>query len=447
MTREVLVMQTGQCGNQLGSRLWDTALQDHASMARTDTSGTVVKFDRGMNVMFRNVDHRTGYPLQLGDPVSTFKARAVLIDMENGVIDSILRSPLGELFTQPQIVTDVSGSGNNWATGYMHYGACYGERIIEAFRTQLECCDCVDSVFFLQSLSGGTGSGLGSYLVERVADLIPKVNRLVIPVFPSVTDNVVTAPYNAILSMRSLLDHANVVIAVDNDSLFNHEYHSSVPLERKGKYLENPYDPANAIVARMVQAITTGVRHGGETVAFPSDIKVLTCGNKKFLSPILYMFSDTVTKSRRPLTMEAACSGRLSERYRLVRSIQDGAYASSGYFYVGQQQLNSVLHTMNGLKSRCDLVGCTSTNLISGSNFLQLSNCTSFHTMLSGISNNVSQLFKRKAHLHHYLEFIEREYLAEAVESLKGLVCDYRTLQQEIYDPAKNLTKTLIIRK
>ena len=40
--------------------------------------------------------------------------QAVLVDMEEGVVGKVLRGPLGEIFDHQQLITDVSGSGNNW---------------------------------------------------------------------------------------------------------------------------------------------------------------------------------------------------------------------------------------------------------------------------------------------------------------------------------------------
>ena len=34
--------------------------------------------------------------------------------MEEGVVSELLRSPLGEIFDHQQLITDVTGSGNNW---------------------------------------------------------------------------------------------------------------------------------------------------------------------------------------------------------------------------------------------------------------------------------------------------------------------------------------------
>lgn len=40
--------------------------------------------------------------------------QAVLIDMEEGVVNEILQGPLSDVFDNKQLITDISGSGNNW---------------------------------------------------------------------------------------------------------------------------------------------------------------------------------------------------------------------------------------------------------------------------------------------------------------------------------------------
>ena len=46
---------------------------------------------------------------------SGVRAQAVLVDMEEGVVSELLRGPLSEVFDHRQLITDVSGSGNNWS--------------------------------------------------------------------------------------------------------------------------------------------------------------------------------------------------------------------------------------------------------------------------------------------------------------------------------------------
>lgn len=45
---------------------------------------------------------------------SCLDSQAVLVDMEEGVVNEILQGPLREVFDSTQLLTDVSGSGNNW---------------------------------------------------------------------------------------------------------------------------------------------------------------------------------------------------------------------------------------------------------------------------------------------------------------------------------------------
>ena len=45
--------------------------------------------------------------------------------MEEGVINELLKSDIGELFDDRTLIKDVSGSGNNWAHGYNEYGPKY----------------------------------------------------------------------------------------------------------------------------------------------------------------------------------------------------------------------------------------------------------------------------------------------------------------------------------
>jgi len=47
--------------------------------------------------------------------------QAVLVDMEEGVVSEVMKSPLRDVFDHRQLITDVSGSGNNWQVFPFHY--------------------------------------------------------------------------------------------------------------------------------------------------------------------------------------------------------------------------------------------------------------------------------------------------------------------------------------
>lgn len=73
----------------------------------------------------------------------------------------------------------------------------------------------------LHSIAGGTGSGLGSFLLERLNDRFPKKIIQTYSVFPDTTNSgdVVVHPYNSLLSMRRLTQNADSVVVLDNCAL------------------------------------------------------------------------------------------------------------------------------------------------------------------------------------------------------------------------------------
>lgn len=70
----------------------------------------------------------------------------------------------------------------------------------------------------LHSIAGGTGSGLGSYLLERLNDRFPKKLIQTYSVFPESSD-VVVQPYNSLLATKRLVNNADSVVVLDNAAL------------------------------------------------------------------------------------------------------------------------------------------------------------------------------------------------------------------------------------
>lgn len=72
----------------------------------------------------------------------------------------------------------------------------------------------------MHSIAGGTGSGLGSFLLERLNDKFPKKLIQTYSVFPNAQEgDVVVQPYNSLLTLKRLVDHADSVIVLDNSAL------------------------------------------------------------------------------------------------------------------------------------------------------------------------------------------------------------------------------------
>lgn len=262
--RETVCVHVGQCGNQIGSVFWDMLLHEHE---RTPDS------DYALSSFFYFAPAQRGGGG--GSNSHVMKARALMIDMECGVLQETMRGPLGALFDNHHYIYDVSGAGNNFAQGYYHYGPVYKEKILEGLRKNAEQCESLQTYLVTHSLGGGTGSGVGSFLLGVLDDEYPKVARFTNSVFPSQDNDVITSPYNTILSTKELTLHADCVFPILNQALFNifqleqkksttdaAQEAQRLPADKKAR--NRGFDDVNGIAARMLCHLTASSRFHGE---------------------------------------------------------------------------------------------------------------------------------------------------------------------------------------
>jgi len=110
----------------------------------------------------------------------------------------------------------------------------------------------------LHSIAGGTGSGLGSFLLERLNDRFPKKLIQTYSVFPDTQNagDVVVQPYNSLLSMRRLTENADSVIVLDNGALSR--------IAADTLHVQEPsFQQTNQLVSTVMSASTTTLRYPG----------------------------------------------------------------------------------------------------------------------------------------------------------------------------------------
>ena len=109
----------------------------------------------------------------------------------------------------------------------------------------------------LHSIAGGTGSGLGSYILERMNDRFPKKLIQTYSVFPDTHgEDVVVNPYNSVLAMRRLTQNADSVVVLDNGAL------SRISADRL-HVQEQTFRQTNQLVSTVMSASTTTLRYPG----------------------------------------------------------------------------------------------------------------------------------------------------------------------------------------
>jgi len=88
------------------------------------------------------------------------------------------------------------------------------EDILDMIDREADGSDSLEGFMMLHSIAGGTGSGLGSYMLERLNDRFPKKLIQTYSVFPNTQDgDIVVQPYNSLLSMRRLTQNADSVVS------------------------------------------------------------------------------------------------------------------------------------------------------------------------------------------------------------------------------------------
>ena len=60
---------------------------------------------------------------------------------------------------------------------------------------------------------------MGTYILRMLEDEFPDVYRFTASIFPSEDDDVITSPYNSLLSLAELAEHADCVLPIENGSL------------------------------------------------------------------------------------------------------------------------------------------------------------------------------------------------------------------------------------
>jgi len=419
-----------------------------------------------MSSFFRNVDARVepAEEVPVGGRVRDLRARAVVIDMEEGVVNSLLQGPLGDLFDHRSMLTDVSGSGNNWAHGYAMYGPKYHDSLVESIRAAAEHCDSLQSFLVTHSLGGGTGSGVGSYVLGTLADEYPEVYRFNVSVFPSEDDDVVTSPYNALLSLSKLAEHSDCVFPVENQALLDicagidgqgtrHDRGGAgggrgVGVDGQGGAgpgaREAPFDRMNGITASLMLNLTSSVRFEG---SLNVDINEITMNMVPF--PRLHFLTTSMSPiwspggargGRAPRGLEQVFSDALQERNMLVHaSPRSHTTLACAMLMRGDVSISDVNRCMARVKKDLRMVSwnrdgfklglCSKPPVGMDQSLLCLQNNTGIQGSFRSMLGRFDKLYSRQFYLHHYTQYIDQASFDFAREDVRQLVDDYRALE------------------
>eukprot|EP00929_Paragymnodinium_shiwhaense_P057163 TRINITY_DN28610_c0_g1_i1.p1 TRINITY_DN28610_c0_g1~~TRINITY_DN28610_c0_g1_i1.p1 ORF type:complete len:482 (+),score=90.48 TRINITY_DN28610_c0_g1_i1:94-1446(+) len=180
------------------------------------------------------------------------RPRAILVDSEPKAVNGALacggsaaiggkgsgadRTSAAFAFDRESAVVGQSGRGGNFALGYsggaggspLPSMAAAGEcpelvaSAVERMRRQVERCHGTHmGTVVMHSLGGGTGSGMGTRLVEELRDAIPRAPLVTVSILPlSIGENPMQS-LNSLLALSCLSELTDGVVLYENDRLLD----------------------------------------------------------------------------------------------------------------------------------------------------------------------------------------------------------------------------------
>ncbi|KAJ3104157.1 hypothetical protein HDU97_009508 [Phlyctochytrium planicorne] len=426
--REIVNVQIGQCGNQIGTKFWEVIADEHG----LDPNGKYVgesdlQLER-ISVYFTEAFGGKYVP------------RSVLVDLEPGTLDSIRGGYLGKMFRPDNMVYGSSGAGNNWAKGFYTEGAEIVEPVLDILRREADACDSLQGFQVTHSLGGGTGSGLGSLIVSKIREEYPDRMLCTFSVVPSpkVSDTVVE-PYNATLSVHQLVENSDETFCIDNEALYD--------ICLRTLKLTNPsYGDLNHLVSAVMSGTTTCLRFPGQLNA---DLRKLAVNMVPFPRLHFFMVGFAPLTARgsvkyRQLTVSELASQMFDPKNMMAAADpRHGRYLTVATIFRGKLSMKEVENHMmqvqnknssqfvewipNNVKTAvCDI---PPKGLKMSGTFI--GNSTSIQEIFKRVQNQFSAMLRRKAFIHWYTgEGMDELEFTEAESNMADLVSEYMQYEE-----------------
>ncbi|KAH7248178.1 beta-tubulin [Fusarium solani] len=430
--REIVHLQAGQCGNQVGSAFWQTISGEHGLDSSGVYNGTSDLQLARMNVYFNETSSNKYVP------------RAVLVDLEPGTMDAVRSGPFGQLFRPDNFVFGHSSASNNWAKGHYTEGAELVDQVLDVVRREAEGCDSLQGFQMTHSLGGGTGSGMGTLLISKIREEFPDHMIATFSIVPSpkVSDTVVE-PYNATLSVHQLLDNSDATFCIDNEALYD--------ICKRTLKLSNPsYGDLNRLVSTVMSGVSTSLRFPGQ---LNSDLRKMAVNMVPFPRLHFFMVGFAPLTSRGSYSFSAVSVPELTQQMFDPKNMMTGSDFRNGRYLtcsaifrgkVSAKEVEDQMHKVQQKNSayfvewisnnvQTTLCSVPPQGLKMSSTFV--GNSTAIQEIFKRVGQQFTAMFRRKAFLHWYTgEGMDEMEFTEAESNMNDLVSEYQQYQDAAID-------------
>jgi len=431
--REVLSIHIGQAGVQTGNSCWELYSLEHGIQpdGMMPSDKTVGGGDDSFNTFFSETGAGKHVP------------RAVFIDLEPTVLDQVRGGTYRQLYHPEQIISGKEDAANNYARGHYTIGKELVDLTLDRIRKLADNCTGLQGFLLFHSTGGGTGSGFGSLLLERLSVDYGRKSKLSFTITPAPqVATAVVEPYNHVLASHGLLEHTDVTFNLDNEALYD--------VCKRNLNIDRPsYSNLNRLIAQVVSSLTASLRFDGalnvdlsefqtNLVPYPR-IHFMLCS----YAPII-----SAEKAYHEQISVAEITNAVFESANLLTKCdpRHGKFMSCCMMYRGDvvpKDVNAAVATIK-TKRTVQFVDWCPTGFKCGINYqpptvvpggdlakveralAMVSNTTAIAEALSRIDHKFDLMYAKRAFVHWYVgEGMEEGEFSEAREDLAALEKDY----------------------
>ena len=243
MPREIISIHVGEAGINVGTTLWELYCLEHGI-----NEDGIRKVANDKDDHFLSMFEETG--------AGKYVPRALMVDLDPNLLGDLKEST--SLYDPECLVKGVEDTAGNFARGYYTDGKEISELVSDKLRKIVGKCSNVQGFFITHSMGGGTGSGLTSLILEKIAVDYRKKMRINIPIFPAPHQSISSLEtYNTVLMYNCMLDHTDVTYMIGNKSVYD--------ICRNNLDIAQPsYRDLNQLIAHAVGSTTVALRFDGE---------------------------------------------------------------------------------------------------------------------------------------------------------------------------------------
>jgi len=241
-----LTLSVGQGGLQMGSAIWDQYCTEHQINCQGEVDDDVDMSDNQFKTFFQEAT------------AGHYVPRNLSVDLEDSTINDIKTGKYQKMWNNEFLLPGKEDAANNFARGHYTVGKEMLDKCVERIRKLVDNCDNVQGFLVQHSVGGGTGSGLGMLILERIAVDYRKKVKLGFEIYPSPNiSTCIVEPYNGLLSTHGLLDQTDVSIMLDNEAIYG--------ICKTKLHVKKPsYDNLNRIIAKVASSLTAALRFKGD---------------------------------------------------------------------------------------------------------------------------------------------------------------------------------------